>query len=58
MSKVRKTESGAAHRARRATEAAPDSAPRGPARWSIRRKVTVALELMLGDEPVGGVLVV
>ena len=48
MSRGRNTESGAAQGARRATEAAPDSARRGKVRWSARRKVTVVLELMRG----------
>ena len=56
MSRGRNTESGGAQGARRATEAAPDSARRGKSRWSARRKVTVVLELMRdaeleGDEP-------
>ena len=50
MSRGRNTESGAAQGARRATEAAPDSARRGKVRWSARRKVTVVLELMRGVE--------
>ena len=44
MSRGRNTESGAAQGARRATEAAPDSARRGKGRWSARRQVTVVLE--------------
>ncbi len=50
MSRGRNTESGGAQGARRATEAAPDSAQRGKGRWSARRKVTVVLELMRGAE--------
>ncbi len=42
--------SGTAQGARRATEAAPDSARRGKGRWSARRKATVVLELMRGAE--------
>ncbi len=50
MSRGRNIESRAAQGARRATEAAPDSARRGKVRWSARRKVTVVLELMRGVE--------
>ncbi len=49
MSRGRETKSGAAHRSRRATEAAPDSAC-GNGRWSARQKVTVVVELMHGTE--------
>ena len=38
MSRGRNTESGGAQGARRATEAAPDSARRGKGRWSARRR--------------------
>ena len=51
MSTGRNIESGGAQGARRATEAALDSARRGKGSWSARRKVTVVLELMRGDEP-------
>ena len=50
MSRGSKRESGGAKGARRATEAAPDSARGGKGRWSARRKVTVVLELLRGAE--------
>ncbi len=46
MSRGSKRESGGAKGARRANEAAPDSARGGKGRWSARRKVTVVLELL------------
>ena len=54
MSRGRNSESGAAHGARRATEAALDSVRRRKGCWSVRRKVTVAVELMHGAMPIGG----
>ncbi len=50
MSRGSKRESGGATGVRRATEAAPDSARGGKGRWSVRRKVTVVLELLRGAE--------
>ena len=50
MSRGRITETGDAQGARRATEAAPDTARRGKSRCSARRKVTVVLELMRGAD--------
>jgi transposase-like protein len=50
MSRGRNKESGGAQGARRATEAAPDSARGGKGRWSARRKVTVVLELLRGAD--------
>lgn len=50
MSRGTKRESGGAKGARRATEAAPDSARGGKGRWSARRKVSVVLELLRGAE--------
>ena len=48
MSRGRNTESGAAHRAGKATEAVRESALPGTGPWSARRKVTVVMELMRG----------
>ena len=50
MPRGSKRESGSAKGARRASEAAPDSARGGKGRWSIRRKVMVVLELLPGAE--------
>ena len=50
MSRETKVESGIAKGARRATEAAPDFRSRGKGRWSARRKVTVVLELLRGED--------
>ena len=49
---VRRIEEGiwGAKGVRSATEAAPDSARGGKGRWSVRRKVTVVLELLRGAE--------
>ena len=50
MSRGSKRESRGAKGVRRATEAAPDSARGVKGRWSVRRKVTVVLELLRGAE--------
>ena len=50
MSRETKEESGIAKGARRATEAGPDFRSRGKGRWSARRKVTVVLELLRGED--------
>ena len=50
MSRGTNRESGAAKGARRATGAGPDSARGGKGRWSARRKVTVVLELLRGED--------
>lgn len=50
MSNMKKTESGAAEGARRATEQSPDSGRAGAGRWSAKRKVSVILELLRGAD--------
>ena len=51
MSNGKKPDSGAAEGARRATEQAPEStAPLGGGRWSAKRKVSVVLELLRGND--------
>ena len=50
MSRETKEESGIAKGARRATEAGSDFRSRGTGRWSARRKVTVVLELLRGED--------
>jgi hypothetical protein len=51
MSNGKKSDSGAAEGARRATEHSPESAPLpGGGRWSARRKVSVILELLHGAD--------
>ena len=47
MSRGSKRESGGAKGVRRATEAAPSSARGGKGRWSVRRKVTVVLGVLV-----------
>jgi len=49
MSNAKKHDSGASEGARRATEDAPESSARA-GRWSARRKVSVALELLRGAD--------
>jgi len=51
MSNGKKPDSGAAEGARRATEQSPEStAPLGGGRWSAKRKVSVVLELLRGND--------
>ena len=50
MSNTKKTDSGAAEGARRATEQSPESARGGAGRWSSRRKAAVILELLRGAD--------
>ena len=50
MSNTKKTDSGAAEGARRATEQSPESGRAGAGRWSARRKTTVILELLRGAD--------
>jgi transposase-like protein len=51
MSNGKKPDSGAAEGARRATEQAPEStAALGGGRWSAKRKVSVVLELLRGND--------
>jgi hypothetical protein len=50
MSNMKHSESGPAQGARRATEAGPDSGRAGKGRWSARRKMSVVLELLRGDD--------
>ena len=50
MSNSRNVDSGAAEGARRATGEAPESGRRGKGRWSSKRKVTVVLELLRGED--------
>jgi len=50
MSTGSKHDSGAAQRARRATEQAPESSPAGGGRWSAKRKMSVVLELLRGAD--------
>jgi transposase len=50
MSGTKKTDSGAAEGARRATEQSPESGRAGAGRWSSRRKTAVILELLRGAD--------
>ena len=50
MSNTKKTDSGAAEGARRATEQSPESGRAGAGRWSARRKAGVILELLRGAD--------
>ena len=50
MSTGNKHDSGAAQGARRATEQAPESSGAGGGRWSIKRKLSVILELLRGAD--------
>ena len=50
MSNTKKSDSGAAEGARRATEQSPESARGGAGRWSAKRKVSVILELLRGAD--------
>src|SRR4029079_2307440 len=50
MSNTKKSDSGAAEGARRATEQSPESGRAGGGRWSAKRKVSVVLELLRGAD--------
>jgi transposase-like protein len=51
MSNTKKSDSGAAEGARRATEQSPESGPlAGAGRWSAKRKTSVVLELLRGAD--------
>ncbi len=50
MSNNKRADSGAAEGARRATGEAPESGRRGKGRWSAKRKVSVVLELLRGED--------
>src|SRR5438270_4772073 len=51
MSTAKRADSGAAERARRATEQSAESGPLpGAGRWSARRKVSVILEVLRGAD--------
>ena len=50
MSNTKKTDSGAAEGARRATEQSSESGRAGAGRWSARRKTAVILELLRGAD--------
>jgi len=50
MSNNKSAVPGAAEGARRATGEAPGTGRRGQGRWSARRKVTVVLELLRGED--------
>lgn len=50
MSNSKKADSGAGEDARRAVETAPESGRRGQGRWSAKRKVSVVLELLRGED--------
>jgi transposase-like protein len=50
MSTGKKLDSGASEGARRATGDAPESKVRGAGRWSAKRKVSVILELLRGED--------
>ena len=50
MSNTKKSDSGAAEGARRATEQSPESGRAGAGRWSAKRKVSVILELLRGAD--------
>jgi len=50
MSTGNKHDSGAAQGARRATEQAPESSAAGGGRWSVKRKMSVVLELLRGAD--------
>jgi transposase len=51
MSNTKKSDSGAAEGARRATEQSPESGPLpGACRWSAKRKTSVVLELLRGAD--------
>lgn len=50
MSTGKKPDSGASEGARRATGDASESKARGAGRWSARRKVSVIMELLRGED--------
>jgi transposase-like protein len=50
MSDTKKSDSGAAEGARRASEQSPESGRAGAGRWSAKRKVSVILELLRGAD--------
>jgi hypothetical protein len=50
MSNTKKSDSGVAEGARRATEQSPESGRAGAGRWSARRKTAVVLELLRGAD--------
>lgn len=50
MSNNKPAVSGAAEGARRATGEAPETGRRGKGRWSAKRKMTVVLELLRGED--------
>ena len=50
MSDTKKSDSGAAEGARKATEQSPESGCAGAGRWSAKRKVSVILELLRGAD--------
>lgn len=50
MSNTKKSDSGAAEGALRATEQSPESGHGGAGRWSAKRKVSVILELLRGAD--------
>ena len=50
MSNTKKTDSGPAEGARRATEQSPESGRAGAGRWSSRRKTSVVLEMLRGAD--------
>ena len=50
MSNTKKSDSGAAEGARRATEQSPESGCAGAGRWSAKRKMSVILELLRGAD--------
>ena len=50
MSMGKKLDSGASEGARRATGDVPESKARGAGRWSAKRKVSVILELLRGED--------
>ena len=50
MSNSKRADSGAAEGARRATVEAPESGRRGKGRWSAKRKMSVVLELLRGED--------
>ena len=50
MSNSKRADSGAGEDARRAAEAAPESGRGGQGRWSAKRKVSIVLELLRGED--------
>ena len=50
MSTGKQPDSGASEGARRATGDAPESKARGAGRWSAKRKVSVIMELLRGED--------